>query len=208
MFAAVGKRIKLRNAHKSKLIHASYKELIMKRKKIAVLMSSVFFLLTVAAGFNLGHAQTSAEVVTVRSIMKQQLAPNATTIWEAVSYIATEQGVEEHAPQTDADWMALRANAVALMEAARLLKQPGLPVDLDFNRADYVDYQYTPDEIAALVKTQNAAWLRNLEAMENFTLQTMRTIERQDLVEFAETNARINEACQDCHASFWYRPEL
>lgn len=102
----------------------------MKRKEITVLVVSIGFLLAASAAYNQVQAQASADEMTVHSIMKQQLAPHATAIWEAVSYIATEQGVEEHAPQTDADWMALRANAVALMEAARLLKQPGLPCQL------------------------------------------------------------------------------
>lgn len=151
--------------------------------------------------------QAQEPAPSVREIMKQQVDPNAKAIWDAVSYVATVEGVQENSPGSAEEWNALRSNAVALMEAARQLKQPGLRVDYEALPEDYPQFQYKPEEIEALMQSQTESWLNYLEAMEAYTLQTMSAIQRQDTETFSEVNARINEACQDCHASFWYRPD-
>lgn len=185
-------------------------EAVMKFKNI--IQSSVFLrlasmLLLGTGGYSV-YAQADAAELTVRSIMKQQVDPNAKAIWDAVSYTANEQGVEERSPSSDADWMALRANAIALMEAARALRQPNLRAAAASNPEATPDYQYRPEEIEALMQSQADAWASYLEAMETYTLQTMSAITRKDVSTFSEVNANINEACQQCHASFWYRPTL
>jgi len=42
--------------------------------------------------------------------------------------------------------------------------------------------------------------------MQFFTRTTLETIEEKDLLGLMETSAAINNACQGCHAEFWYRP--
>jgi hypothetical protein len=142
---------------------------------------------------------------TVRTLMKEQIAPNATAIWEAVSYVVNAEGTTETAPSTEADWEALRANAIALMGATRLLRELTLPV-AEPGAAAAADFQYSPDEVAARRAQDPDGWLRTLDTLEANTLQTMSSISRRNVDAFTEVNASINDACRGCHALYWYRP--
>lgn len=141
---------------------------------------------------------------TVKSLMTEWVDPNASALWGAVSYVITEEGVTETLPENDADWAALRANADALVEAGELLKQPGLRVDAP--GAVYPDFQFSPEEIEQLIALEPEAWASYAEDMQRLTLQTSMAIDLQDLNGLTDFGARINQACEGCHAVFWYRP--
>jgi hypothetical protein len=68
------------------------------------------------------------------------------------------------------------------------------------------DFQYTPDEIEQLLVEDPDNWIVNLQAMQDYTLQTLETINRKDILAFTERGALINESCQTCHAQYWYKP--
>ena len=71
---------------------------------------------------------------------------------------------------------------------------------------DYPDYQFRPEEIQALVESDAENWRAYIKQMQFFTRTTLETIEEKDLLGLMETSAAINNACQGCHAEFWYRP--
>lgn len=143
---------------------------------------------------------------TVRDIMNLMVEANARQLWNAVSYVATAEGVEETQPQTDADWQRLRANAVALVEAGNALMLPGRVVDTAANLADYDDFMYTPLEIEALIRRDPESWAYDLQEMQAATLLTLAAIDERDLLRFTEQAATINQACVSCHSRYWYRP--
>jgi hypothetical protein len=150
----------------------------------------------------------SNTATTIHNLMRTQVKPNVDAIWNAVSYVATVDGVTETSPQTDADWAGLRANALALIDAAAALQQPGLAVAADPNEVSTADWLFTPDEIAQSIADDPQAWNRNLEQMQESTRLTLMAIELRDLAGLTDFGARINGACQNCHAQYWYRPLL
>jgi hypothetical protein len=143
---------------------------------------------------------------TLRDLMNKLIDPSAQNIWQAVSYVVTDKGVSESQPETTEDWERLRTSALALIEAGNALMLPGRQVDLPQNSADYPDYQYRPDEIAALIAIDPDSWNRYAQDMQLLTRDTLTAIGFRDLMGLSDFGARINEACQDCHAQFWYRP--
>lgn len=145
-------------------------------------------------------------VTTLRSLMNDLIDPSAQALWQAVSYVVTGEGVSETQPTTTEDWERLRTSALALIEAGNALMLPGRQVDEPANAADYPDYQYRPDEIAALIAADPDSWNRYAQDMQLLTRDTLTAIGFRDLMGLTDFGARINEACQDCHAQFWYRP--
>src|SRR5690606_5126827 len=59
-----------------------------------------------------------ADLPTIEDLMTDTIAPNAESLWRAVSYVATDAGITETAPQSDEDWATLRDSANALIAAA------------------------------------------------------------------------------------------
>jgi len=143
----------------------------------------------------------------VLSLMNAIIQPSALELWQAVRYVVTADGVEEDIrPQTDEDWFQLQASAISLIEAGNALLIPGREMDNAPLDPDYPDYQYRPDEIQALVESDAENWRAYIKEMQFFTKTTLEAIEEKDLLGLMETSAAINNACQGCHAEFWYRP--
>src|SRR5579864_8332246 len=63
-------------------------------------------------------------VVSVKELMRDMIDPLADNIFDAVSIKASDKGVVETAPRTDADWEKIRIGAVTLAEGVYLLKIP------------------------------------------------------------------------------------
>jgi len=144
--------------------------------------------------------------VTVHELMRDVIEPNAQRIWRAVSYTATAGGVEETMPINDMDWDGLHQSAIVLVEAGH-----GLTVEnRDIGSAAYElvrqDFQYTGDEIAALRIQNSDDWNAIAVEMGVLAREVLDTIDRRDIFALTETGAELNQACEACHAAYWYRP--
>ncbi len=64
----------------------------------------------------------------IRSLMEGIVEPTSNVIYQSVAVIATMSGTVEHVPRTDEEWAHVEHNALALAEAANLLKIPGRAV--------------------------------------------------------------------------------
>lgn len=144
-----------------------------------------------------------AAAPSVEDLMTNVVMPNADNIWTAVSYVATADGVTETQPETAEDWEALRASANALLDAAAALSDTNREIgEVD---PSTTDYQYTPDEIVDLLAENPEPWQEYLREMQETTQLTLQAIELKDLVGLQDFGARINAACEGCHAEYWYR---
>jgi len=141
---------------------------------------------------------------TLSELMRDMIQPTADTLWMAVSYVSTLEGVVETSPQTDEDWERLRTAALALIEAGNALMLPGRPV-MGEVPANYPQFQYRPDEIEALIAADPDSWNGYAQGMQEWTRETLAAIGFRDQLGFSDFSARINDACQGCHAQFWYR---
>ncbi|MBI4986072.1 MAG: hypothetical protein HZC24_12230, partial [Rhodocyclales bacterium] len=85
--------------------------------------------------------------------------PAADQIWNSVSTEITKAGVNEKQPRTDAEWLAVRHQAVTLIEAANLLLIDGrqlvaLGKTLD-NKAGYLN----PEDIRKSIDGTRPAYV-------------------------------------------------
>ena len=89
------------------------------------------------AGASAGRVPPAAQgpaltpVASVKQIMKGVVGPAATTVFSSVSTIVSVRGIEEHQPQTEAEWEAVGNAAAALIESGNLLMMGSRAVDKD-----------------------------------------------------------------------------
>lgn len=159
---------------------------------------------TVPESVELAPALSTLPPATIQVLMRDQIQPAATGLWTAVSFVVTEQGTQETMPTTDEDWNGLRDHADVLMQASATLQLPNLRVITDAIVTP--DFQLTPEEIEQARMSDPAPWRSFVEEMRTSTLKILGAIERRDLVEYTQLGATLNEACEGCHARYWYRP--
>jgi len=135
--------------------------------------------------------------------MKDAINPNTRALWDAVSYTVTEKGATDTKPTTAADWAALRVKADALKKAAATLMLPALKIADDQQATPA--YQYTPAEMEQLRQSNPDPWRRYADRLLSTTQRVIDDIEKQDVDAYVEDGAQINQACEGCHAEFWYR---
>src|SRR4051812_5603087 len=85
--------------------------------------------LIVMALRNGGDAQASAPAATVKQVMQAIVVPASAAVYNAVSTTVTEKGTTEIFPRNDRDWEIVGSQAMALAEAAELLKSGGRAKD-------------------------------------------------------------------------------
>lgn len=144
--------------------------------------------------------------VTLQQLMRDVIDPNVQRLWRAVSYTVTPDGVNETMPVSEMDWDGLRHSAVTLLEASyglTLLDRPVADAGYEDTRQDF---QYTAAEIAQRRAGNSADWLAISIGMGDLVRDTLDAVERRDILALTESGAAINQACEACHASYWYHP--
>jgi hypothetical protein len=148
-------------------------------------------------------------VVSVKELMRDMLDPLADNIFDAVSIIDDKNGTVERAPKTEDDWERIRIGAVTLAEGAYLLKVPrpfAPPGDLN-NSTGPDAVELSPDQITAKVKKDPVEWNARIEALRNVGLEALDIVRRKDVKELWDASDNLEQACENCHRSFWYPGE-
>jgi hypothetical protein len=114
---------------------------------------------------------------TVRQLMLGIVIPSSTKVYDAVSYVATLDGVVETAPRTHEEWEQVSASAAAIVEAGRLLASHG--------RIE-----------------GEAEWERISLAMSTAATQAMAAAAAQDAEALMTAGASMVETCEACHAAY------
>ena len=141
---------------------------------------------------------------TVRDIMISMVDPNADLIWESVSSLVTDRGIEEKFPKTDEEWAAVRRYAITLLESANLLLVPGRQVAKPGDKAENSNLELEPEEIQALVDGDLPAWMERAHRLHDNTLVALQAIEAKDTQALLFAGDGIDQACEGCHIRYWY----
>lgn len=148
-------------------------------------------------------------VVSVKELMRDMLDPLADNIFDAVSITVTKNGTVEVVPKTDEDWAKIRIGAVTIAEGAYLLKIPrpfAPPGDLN-NSVGPDAAELSPAQITAKVERDLVEWNARIEALRNVGLEVIDIVKRKDVNELWDAGQNLDEACENCHRSYWYPRE-
>ena len=148
-------------------------------------------------------------VVSVKELMRDMLDPIADNIFDAVSIVDDKNGTVEKVPKTEEDWERIRIGATTLAEGAYLLKVPrpfAPPGDLN-NSTGPGAVELSPDQITAKLKADPVEWNARIEALRNVGLETLDIVRRKDIKELWDASENLEQACENCHRSYWYPGE-
>jgi len=148
-------------------------------------------------------------VVSVKELMRDMLDPIADNIFDAVKVVQTKNGTVETVPKTDEDWEKIRIGAVTLAEGVYLLKIPrpfAPPGDLN-NSTGPDAVELSPAQITAKVEKDPVEWNARIEALRNVGLEVLDIVKRKDVNELWDAGQNLDEACENCHRSYWYPGE-
>jgi len=148
-------------------------------------------------------------VVSVKELMRDMLDPIADNIFDAVKVVETKEGAVKTVPKTEEDWQKIRIGAVTLAEGAYLLKIPrpfAPPGDLN-NSTGPDAVELAPAQITAKVEKDPVEWNARIEALRNVGLEVLDIVRRRDVNELWDASSNLDEACENCHKSYWYPGE-
>ncbi|MBV8742774.1 MAG: hypothetical protein JOZ12_13380 [Sinobacteraceae bacterium] len=140
--------------------------------------------------------------LTLQQLMTARIDPAADALWDAVAYIATESGVEDRQPRTQAEWLALRSSALTLLDATG---------ELAAHRHLIVATNRTPGpgelssaEIERRIAADPAAFGTFARGLERATQGALAAIDARNAQALLDAGGTIDEACEACHVTYWY----
>lgn len=110
--------------------------------------------------------------------MHGMVIPNAEVVWKASGTIYTTKGVEERAPKSEDEWLAVEASAVTLTEAGNLLMMEGRAKD-------------------------QGPWMKRALALREAGAKVHQAAKARSVPGLFEQGGTLFESCQGCH--FEYR---
>lgn len=145
-------------------------------------------------------------IASLHDLMAGLVDPAADALWNSVATISTSSGTEERRPRTEAEWTALRREAVLLAEAANLLAIDGRAIVLPGEKIDGADVPgaRTAEQIAASITADRPRFAAFARAMQQTLAPALAAIDRRDADALFESGGAIDEACEACHKVFWY----
>lgn len=139
---------------------------------------------------------------TIRELMDSTVDPAADALWDSVAVTSTLKGVEETQPKTDADWAALRRNAVTLMESMNLVVMRGRHAAPPGTKAALGEL--SPAEIDQQMVANRGPLVAFAKALRATAQEALTAIDKKDVEGLFKAGSAIDEACEACHVTFWY----
>ena len=143
---------------------------------------------------------------TVQAIMDTVVDPSADSLWEAAGTVVSAKGAKAHRPHTAKQWAEARKLALQVVDGAKLL-QIRRPVGGD-GHWRLADASTPGIRSAAQIEADIARDPRRFYAaaarLQRTAQDAADALGRRDLDAFLDAGARIDAACEACHAAYWY----
>lgn len=116
-------------------------------------------------------------VASTLDLMRSIITFSAETYWESVSVIVDADGITEHQPETEEDWIEVWAAGMSLAEAGNLLMMPPRAVD-------------------------DPEWVRLSTELVDVGFEAAQIASARDFEGVLDYGERIYNVCVDCHQEF------
>lgn len=145
---------------------------------------------------------------TIKDLMLSIVDPSADVVWLSVTTIVDDKGFNETAPKTDEEWLKVRHGAIALAEAANLLKMPGRRVARPGEKSETPGVELEPEEMDVLIAKDRAAWNERATHLHDAAMSVIAAVDAKDANKVFELGEKIEETCENCHKQYWYPNEV
>jgi len=145
-------------------------------------------------------------VATIQDLMAALVDPAADALWAAVSSTTTAAGTEEKQPRTDAEWLAVRREALVLIESGNLLLVPGRRVADPGRKTEDADIPgiETPAHIQRAIAADPARFVASVRGLRAAGLAALSAVDARDPVALTAAGGQLDAACEACHLHYWY----
>jgi len=143
-------------------------------------------------------------VATIKDIMDSLVDPSADYIWESIATVVSSEGVIEKAPKNDEEWKEERRHAIALVEAANLLKMPGRHVAKAGEKSENPGIELGPEEIEALIVKDRNAFIKLAEDFQDTAIKQLKAVDDKNIGALLEVGGDLDAKCENCHKTYWY----
>lgn len=140
----------------------------------------------------------------IKDIMDSMVDPSGEFVFQSVQQISDEHGIHEKAPQTDADWEAVRERLVVLLEAPNLLVMPGRKVAPPDVKSQNPGIELEPAQIQKLIDDDRPAFIRRARELQDAAAVAMKAVEAKNTAALFKAEDGIDKACESCHIHYWY----
>jgi cytochrome c556 len=185
------------------------------RKPLFVASSAVLMLVLTMVGCRKAETASPAAGAlppfvtehTIKDLMLDVVDTNADVVWLSVTTVASEKGLVETRPTSDAEWEKVRQGAITLAEAANLLMIPGRKVAPPGHKSEVPGIELEPEEMDALIAKDPQAFYKHARDLYDAAMLAARAAEKKDADKVFEVGERIEHACEGCHRAYWYPNE-
>ena len=143
---------------------------------------------------------------TIQSIMDTVVDPSADALWESAGTVVTAKGARPKAPRTSREWARAHALALRVVAGAKAL-QARRPVGQNGHWA-LADSATPGIRTAAQIETDIGRDPQKFYAaaarLQRTAQDAADALGRRDVDAFLDAGARIDAACEACHAAYWY----
>jgi len=143
--------------------------------------------------------------ITIREIMASLVDPHADAIWNSVRVVSDSSGITEYFPETDEEWLALRISAVSIIEGANALMMPDRKVAPPGAEGEFPEFEFTPEEVEEKLAADRQSWVGFAGGLQAAAIEILDAVDNRDTDKLTEWGAHLDEACESCHAVYWYR---
>ena len=141
---------------------------------------------------------------TIQDIMDAEVDPAADFLWASTGFVSDKTGLHDKTPHTEAEWTAVRRNALILIEATNLLRMEGRQVatrELDREEKGGED---DPQKIQKAIETNRAAFIGFARRLHDVGSDMLKAIDKRDIAGMDKLGEDLDAACEACHRTFWY----
>ena len=148
-------------------------------------------------------------VAGIQDLMAYMIDPAADFLWDSVSTISNEKGVEEKRPKTDEEWNAVRREALMLTEAANLLLVEGRQVAKE---GALLEDHGTPGNLTAeesqrAIAADRKSYVAFAEALRDAGAKMLSAADTKNAQELFDMGYPLDQVFEGCHLKFWYPAE-
>lgn len=159
-------------------------------------------------GWSSAHSAPSRTMpLSIQQTMANRVDPAADALWGSVGTEETAAGTHRRAPRNAAQWQAVASNAQTLVDSARHLQLPHLPVGADAHSrladADTPGTR-TSNDIRADIDADPARFRAAARRLELASIRALAAARKHDPQGLMAAGAAIDAACEACHAAYWY----
>ena len=142
----------------------------------------------------------------IQDLMTAIVDPSADALWESVSTETSAKGTEEKHPRSDAEWLAVRHNAIALQEAGNLLMMEGRAATHGGKVTEdaHVAGISSPQQVQLAIDTGRAHFNERARELQDAAGEALAAIDARDPARLMAAGGKLDQACERCHSVYWY----